>query len=244
MKLDELAELFRPRHLSRLLFSPVGCIAPVTALCAAITFGAAFGRWGAWLGLLCGFALGVVLVVVWYGVVLGRGFEEREQELAAELTRDAEGPLRRKPPSSGEVDPIPMDGLSGLSPIPIDGPLAEVIDRIDAHAAHDATGALAAAQALRARHPREPSAAILVARSLARAGRPNESVQEAGNALHIAVLRGELDAAADLVVALWTSHEELVLESGVREALAAHFERRGDLRRAAELRAAGVESEG
>jgi hypothetical protein len=223
--------------LFRLMLTPMAAIAPVVSCGAAITFGSLFGRWGGLLGGLFGLALGVVLVFVWYMVIVGKVEEHRERAFERRLYEDVEKGLlrpRREPEKAPEAIPITT---SPSSPVDLETDVGTAIARIEVHAERDPSGAVIASEVLRARHPRDARVAATLARMLYLAGRPNEALTRASEALHMAALTGHMGPATRLCIDLWEARDGLVLEASIARTLARSFEEAGDEEKAAHFRA-------
>ena len=234
MKLDRILRFFAWRTLFQMMMAPAAILVPLSVVATTVTFAVIWGRPGAACGVLGGLVLGIVLLVFWYTFVIGTFTEAREkaalERIGEEVTRERIGRPTR---TSERVEPIPIEiGGAGQSSVDISGEVSAAVERIRARAATDPEDALRAAEALRSAHPREAAAIGVGAELLRDAKKTREALVRAGEAIHVGVLRAELDAAADVLRRFWSEREELVLEPSIASALAKHFEAVGDPERA------------
>jgi hypothetical protein len=132
-----------------------------------------------------------------------------------------------------DVEAIPLSARPDLA-VDIEGDVGEVVRRIDAH--EEPGEALVAAEALAEDHQRDARAVAVLARTLLRAGRPKEGVRVAGDALHVAVLRGQMEVVTRLVDAFWAHRDALALDASISRAVADHLDASGQPDRAAFFR--------
>jgi hypothetical protein len=209
-------------------------VIPLLAFGGAVSFGAKAGCGGAFAGALLGGGVGAALLWLWV----------RLTEAPNEPTLD----LNREAPASGSAEPngsalgtrnqSGTSSQSGTSPDAYVGTEAQelvgtgsspALAEVDAAVARgDLEHAITICEQLRGRFPADPLVPAYHSRLLAASGRPHEAVLLLGEAIQIAVLVGDLDAATDLVLEGRPHWDRLPLEGSTAVVVGENAAQRAD----------------
>jgi hypothetical protein len=241
--------MMRP-YLWRVALSPAAWIIPLSALAFGASSGFHWGRAGALVGLLVGTIVGIAGALLAYHVVVARGSERRERELAERLERELTRPKpSRRGAPLGAVDPITLatGSVPPPTPIRIGVDVTAAATELVRRAATDPDGARREAEALAADNPRDGRIAGLYARVLHVTGRTGEAARVGSDAMQMCVLSGRSSEAVEVLASLWDIRDRLTFEAGTAVELARRLEANGEAAQARwcvdKAAAAGAESD-